>query len=192
MFFKNILTIVALISGMNVTYASEKSYDLDAINAVINNTRSSYQIPHASYVLDTLGGTSFYTFDGYLIVTISGDLEYGKKYVLIDKFAPNPKPIAFEIRRNRASKKAIALGGGLAHIGAFFTYDIYFYDKNGNELARVYYNGPIPATKESLKKYEQIDMIGNKKLDLSGLVEDETFLWTHPFTWFQRFKIKAA
>ncbi len=192
MFLKNTFIIVTLIGGMNATYASDKPYDLDAINAVINNTRRSYQIPHASYVLDAYDGASFYTYDGDLIVTVPYSLGQTKKYFLIDKCAPHPKPVSFEIRRCRPSQKAIILSGGLARIGCLFLYEICFYDKNRNELARCSYYEPIPATQESLKKYECINMIGNKHLDLSGIVEDRTFLWTHPFTWFQRFKMKAA
>lgn len=166
-------------------------YDMDAINELLDFKKISYSIPRASYALSTADGTSFYTCDGDLIVTVPRQADYVKKHILLDKNAPDPRPVAFEIQRYKPSQKAAILSFGTARISGFFSYEIYFYDKNGNTLAWSSYNGPIPATRESLKQYESIKMLGNKGLDLSGIVEDRTWLWTHPLTWFKRFKVSS-
>jgi len=177
---------------MSVSFnaTAEQSYDLDAINKFLDGG-SRYSIPHASYVLSARNGSSFYTFDGNAIVTVERSLNFTDKDILLDKAAPNPRPVTFEIRRYVPSEKAVRISGGLAHLQRLYLYEIYFCDKNDNEIAWCSYSGSIPATRETLKKYECIKMLGNKTLDLSGIVEDQTFLWANPATWFKRFKIHA-
>jgi hypothetical protein len=195
MFFIKNVFVAGIISCIvfPVMSAAEQPYDMHAINDYLKGKRQPYSIPGASYVLHSREGESFYAFDGDLIVTIPRPIDPNKKSALLDKAAPYPRPVAFEVRRYIPSQKALATSGGLAHIQRLYLYEIYFYDKNNNELAQVsYYDGPIPATRKSLQKYESIKMLGNKGLDLSGLVEDRTFLWTHPFTWFQRFKLQGV
>lgn len=196
MFFIKNVFVASIVSCIvfPVMSAAEQSYDMQAINDYLDGKRRLYSIPGASYVLYSHKGESFYTFDGDFIVTIPRAIDSIKKSALLDKTAPNPRAVAFEVRRYVPSQKAVAISGGLAHIQRLYMYDVYFYDKNDNKLAWAsYYDGPIPATKKSLKKkYESIGMLGNKGLDLSGLVEDRTFLWTHPFTWFQRFKMQKC
>ena len=171
--------------------ASDQSYDMQAINEFLKGGQS-YSIPHASYKIHIPNGISYYTFDGNHIVTVPQPVRYDKEIALLDKTAPNPRPIAFEIRPHEPRGKAIIpLKAVLSKILAFFEYDILFYDKNGNELGRTLYDGPIPATKDSLKKWEVALRRESNifKLDLSGIVEDKTWLWYQPFTWFKRFKI---
>lgn len=152
--------IIALQLIVNIYSSEENSVIQDASYLIYDGSTEVYQSFGASHY------ANFYTFDGERLRTIKHNNDYYAMEQKLDINARKPQPKKLRLFY---CSTAMSITGQLLNVQSYL---LFFYDKHCNKIYKFYYDGPFPATINTISEQKTSILKNNNQLFKIGELLD--------------------